>query len=270
MREQSSPTRVAAAASSHRTNGLSSHSSTCTVTTLSPHIAVAPGWLRPAWGSPLREKRAAPVYQSGADAQIAGVTRVSTRDDHLVLYTCLASECTSGDLLYRFIRRTGSALTAVALITGMASACSDSPPASKASQPGRAASSTAAPIAQPPSRSGREQLNEEARDLLSMAERLESDEKGLVSAGTLAVPGQNLDETIESGTALRVEVACAGEGSVTFTVSSGAARTAERVACTQPMTKGFDFTTAGPSLAIQADSPEEDGVGTAYMVSHVS
>ncbi|WP_244318284.1 hypothetical protein [Streptomyces brevispora] len=127
-----------------------------------------------------------------------------------------------------------------------------------------------APIVQPPSRSGREQLNEEARNLLSMAERLESDEKGLVSAGTLAVPGQNLDETIESGTALRVEVACAGEGSVTFTVSSGAARTAERVDCTQPMTKGFDFTTAGPSLAIQADSPEEDGVGTAYMVSHVS
>ncbi|WP_329042998.1 hypothetical protein OHT61_31990 [Streptomyces sp. NBC_00178] len=125
-------------------------------------------------------------------------------------------------------------------------------------------------MAQPPSWSSREQLNEEARSLLNMAERLESGDKGLVSAGTLAVPGQNLDETIESGTALRVEVACAGEGSVTFTVSSGAARTAERVDCTQPMTNGFDFTTAEPSLAIQADSPAEDKVGTAYMVSHVS
>ncbi|MFD9291388.1 hypothetical protein ACFWBV_24530 [Streptomyces sp. NPDC060030] len=195
---------------------------------------------------------------------------MSTRDDHLVLFTCLVSECTSGDLLYRFDRRTGSALTAVALITGMASACSDSPSAYNASQPDKAASSTAAPIAQPPSQSGRKQLNKEARDLLDMEERLESDEKGLVSAGTLAVPGRNLDETIKSGTDLRVEVACAGEGSVTFTVSSGAARAAERVDCTQPMTNGFNFTTAGPSLAIQADSPEGDRVGTAYIVSHVS
>lgn len=170
----------------------------------------------------------------------------------------------------RFTRRTGSALTAVALIAGMASACSDVPPASKASQSETAASSTAAPTAQPPSQSGRERLNEEARDLLNMTDRLESDEEGLVSSGSLAVPGQNLDETIKSGTALRVEVACAGEGTVTFTVVSGAARTAERVDCTQPMTNGFDFTTAGPSLAIQADSRDEDRVGTAYLVSRIS
>ncbi|MGC4951328.1 hypothetical protein ACLQ2N_34800 [Streptomyces sp. DT224] len=172
--------------------------------------------------------------------------------------------------MYRFTRRTGSALTAVALITGMAAACSESPSASEASQPEKAASSTAAPHVQSPSQSGREQLSKKAGDLLNMEERLESDDKGLVSAGTLAVPGQNVDETIESRTVLRVEVACAGEGSVTFTVSSGAARTAEHVDCTQPTTSGFDFTTAGPSLAIQADSPEEDRVGTAYIVSRAS
>ncbi|MFJ8977853.1 hypothetical protein [Streptomyces sp. NPDC102282] len=168
----------------------------------------------------------------------------------------------------RFTRRTGSALTAVALIAGMASACSDAPPASKASQSERVASSTAAPTAQLPSQSGREHLNERARDLLT--DRLEADEEGLLSSGSLAVPGQNLDETIKSGTALRVEVACAGEGTVTFTVVSGAARTAERVDCTQPMTNGFDFTTAGPSLAIQADSRDDNSVGTAYMVSRIS
>lgn len=65
-------------------------------------------------------------------------------------------------------------------------------------------------------------------------------------------------------------MACAGEGTVTFTVASGAAKTAKRVDCTQPMTNEFDFTTAGPGLTIQADSPEEDRVGTAYMVSHIS
>ncbi|WP_327177338.1 hypothetical protein OG599_20000 [Streptomyces sp. NBC_01335] len=170
----------------------------------------------------------------------------------------------------RFTLRTGSTLTAVALITGMASACSDSPTPSKASQSEKAASSAAAPTAQPLSPSGREQLDKEARDLLNMAERLESGEEGLVSSGSLAVPGESLDTTIKSGTALRVEVACAGEGTVTFTVVSGTARTAERVDCTQPMTNGFDFTTAGPSLAIQADSAEEDRVGTAYIMSRIS
>ncbi|MFD8260170.1 hypothetical protein ACFV19_14800 [Streptomyces griseoluteus] len=152
----------------------------------------------------------------------------------------------------------------------MASACSDSHPASKTSQSEKAASSTADPTAPPSSQSDREQLNKEARDLLDTADPLESDAEGLVSAGSLAVPGENLDETIKSGTALRVELACAGEGTVTFTVVSGAAKTAERVDCTKPMVKGFDFTTAGPSLAIQADSPEEDGVGTAYVMSRIS
>ncbi|MEU0072911.1 hypothetical protein ABZ027_25690 [Streptomyces sp. NPDC006332] len=113
-------------------------------------------------------------------------------------------------------------------------------------------------------------MDKEARDLLNMTDRLESDEAGLVAAGSLAVPGENLDETIKSGTALRVEVACAGKGTVTFTVVSGAAKTAKRVDCTQPMTNGFDFTTAGPSLAIQADSPEEDRVGTAYIMGRIS
>ncbi|MFJ8982607.1 hypothetical protein [Streptomyces sp. NPDC102282] len=106
--------------------------------------------------------------------------------------------------------------------------------------------------------------------MLNLTDRPASDEEGLVSSGSLAIPGQNLDETIKSGTALRVEVACAGEGTVTFTVTSGTARTAERVDCTQPMTNRFNFTTAGPSLAIQADSPDEDSVGTAYIVSHNS
>lgn len=171
--------------------------------------------------------------------------------------------------MYRFTRHTGSALTAVALMTGMASACSGSPATSKAPQSQKAESS-AVPTAQPSSPSARERLDKEARGLLDMTDRLESDEEGLVSAGSLAVPGENLDETIKSGTALRVEVACAGEGTVTFTVTSGTARTAKRVDCTQPKTNGFDFTTAGPGLAIQADSPEEEKVGTAYTVSRIS
>ncbi|MGW7210886.1 hypothetical protein [Streptomyces sp. NPDC054837] len=172
--------------------------------------------------------------------------------------------------MYRFTRHTATALTAVALITGMTSACSDSPTPSKAPQSHKTASSTPSPTAQPSSPSGREKLDKEARDLLNMTDRLESDEEGLISSGSLAVPGENLDETIKTGTALRVEVACAGEGTVTFTVASGTAKTAKRVDCTQPMTNKFDFTTAGPGLTIQADSPEEDRVGTAYKMSRIS
>lgn len=171
--------------------------------------------------------------------------------------------------MYRFTRHTATALTAVALITGMTSACSDASTPSRTPQSHKTASSTASPTAQPSSPSGREKLDKEARDLLSMTDRLESDE-GLISSGSLAVPGENLDETVKTGTALRVEVACAGEGTVTFTVASGTAKTAKRVDCTQPTTNGFDFTTAGPGLTIQADSPEEDRVGTAYIVSHIA
>jgi len=171
--------------------------------------------------------------------------------------------------MYRFTRHTATALTAVALITGMTSACSNAPTPSKAPQSHKTATSTPSPTAQPSSPSGREKLDKEARDLLNMTDRLESDE-GLISSGSLAVPGENLDETVKTGTALRVEVACAGEGTVTFTVASGTAKTAKRVDCTEATTNGFDFTTAGPGLTIQADSPEEDRVGTAYIVSHIA
>ncbi|MFJ2237828.1 hypothetical protein [Streptomyces sp. NPDC087859] len=151
----------------------------------------------------------------------------------------------------------------------MTSACSDAPTPSKTPQSHKTATSTPSPTAQPSSPSGREKLDKEARDLLNMTDRLESDE-GLISSGSLAVPGENLDETVKTGTALRVEVACAGEGTVTFTVASGTAKTAKRVDCTEATTNGFDFTTAGPGLTIQADSPEEDRVGTAYIVSHIA
>ncbi|MFI7339328.1 hypothetical protein ACIBUY_15480 [Streptomyces sp. NPDC050085] len=155
-------------------------------------------------------------------------------------------------------------------MTGVTSACSGSSAESKAPQQRKTASSSASSAAQPASRSGREELDEEARRLLGIPDRWEADEKGLVSSGSLALPGENLDETVEPGTALRVEVACAGEGTVTFTVVSGTAKTAQRVDCTQPMTNGFDFTTAGSSLAIQADSPDEQEVGTAYVVSRTT
>jgi hypothetical protein len=99
---------------------------------------------------------------------------------------------------------------------------------------------------------------------------LDSDDADFVSSGSLAIPGENLDETVESGTALRVEVACAGEGTVTFTAVSGTAKKAKRVDCTRLMTGRFDITTAGPSLAIQADSPETERVGTAYVVRRIT
>ncbi|WP_406315366.1 hypothetical protein [Streptomyces sp. NBC_00118] len=171
--------------------------------------------------------------------------------------------------MYRFTHHIGKALAAVAVLTGMTTSCSGSPATSKVPHSHKAATSAAAPTAQPRSRSGRERLDKEARDLLHRTDRLDSDDEGLISAGSLAIPGQNLDETVKPGTVLRIEVACAGEGAVTFTAVSGTAKRAKRVDCTQPMTNRFDFTTAGPSLAIQADSPEAERVGAAYVVRHI-
>jgi hypothetical protein len=170
----------------------------------------------------------------------------------------------------RSTRHRGKALAAVVLLTGMTMACSGPPATSKAPQPQKATNSSAVPTARPTPRSDGEQLDTEARDLLSRTDQLDSDDTDFVSSGSLAIPGENLDETVESGTALRVEVACAGEGTVTFTAVSGTAKKAKRVDCTRPMTGRFDITTAGPSLAIQADSPETERVGTAYVVRRVT
>ncbi|MFF8597022.1 hypothetical protein ACF061_37560 [Streptomyces sp. NPDC015220] len=111
-----------------------------------------------------------------------------------------------------------------------------------------------------------ERLDNKARRLLGSTGRPSTDGDGFIASGTLAIPGQNLDETIESGTALRVEVACAGEGTVTFTALSGTARAVRRVDCAQPVTKGFRLTTAAPRLAVRADSATPETVGTAYVV----
>ncbi|MGW4273289.1 hypothetical protein ACWEGQ_13220 [Streptomyces seoulensis] len=118
------------------------------------------------------------------------------------------------------------------------------------------------------SRPGHERLDDKARHLLGTTGRLSTDGDGFVASGTLAIPGQNLDETIESGTALRVEVACAGEGTVTFTAASGTARAVRRLDCAQQVTKAFRLTTAAPRLAVLADSDTPETVGTAYVVRH--
>ncbi|MFE1287363.1 hypothetical protein [Streptomyces sp. NPDC058751] len=152
----------------------------------------------------------------------------------------------------------------------MTTACSGSPATSKTPQPQKTPSSTAAPTAQAAPRSARERLDEKARDLLTGTDPLDADDEGFVSSGSLAIPGQNVDETVKSGTVLRVEVACAGEGTVTFTAVSGTAEKAVRVDCAQSTTGRFDFTTAGPSLTIQADSPAAEKVGTAYVVRHTT
>ncbi|MGW7263393.1 hypothetical protein [Streptomyces sp. NPDC054842] len=113
-------------------------------------------------------------------------------------------------------------------------------------------------------------MDTKARDLLGRTEQLGSDDADFVLSGSLAIPGMDVDETVESGVALRVEVACVGEGTVTFTAVSGTVKKAKRVDCTQPVTGRFDITTAGPSLAIGADSNGTERLGTAYVVRHVT
>ncbi|WP_223205790.1 hypothetical protein [Streptomyces xanthii] len=169
--------------------------------------------------------------------------------------------------MYRRTRHTATALAAVALLTAVTSACSGS------TETPRAASSTkpeaGAPDASPAQKASRpdhERLDDKARRLLDSTDGSSADGDGFIASGSLAIPGQNLDKTIASGTTLRVEVACAGNGEVTFKAVSGTARVTRRVDCAQPETTSFRLTTAAPRLAVQADSATPETVGTAYSV----
>ncbi|MFG2440593.1 hypothetical protein [Streptomyces sp. NPDC048508] len=173
--------------------------------------------------------------------------------------------------MYRFSRNTGKALIAIAVLTGMGTAaCSGSPATSTSPGSQKSANSTPVPVRQSPSLVDGERLGKEARELLKETDHFDSDDEAFISSGSLAIPGENLDKTIKVDTRLRVEVACAGEGTVTFSAVSGTAKTAKRVDCTQSRTGKFDFTTAGPSLAIRADSLEGEEVGAAYVVHRIT
>ncbi|WP_353946074.1 hypothetical protein ABII15_33765 [Streptomyces sp. HUAS MG91] len=168
--------------------------------------------------------------------------------------------------MHRRTRRTTTALAAIAVLTAVATACSGSTGTPKASSSKKTAGAPPTSPAQRVSRPNHEQLDDKARRLLGSTSGPDADDDGFIASGTLATPGQNLDETIEPGTALRVEVACAGEGTVTFTVVSGTARAVRRVNCAQSVPKGLRVTTAEPHLAVRADSATPETVGAAYVV----
>ncbi|MEU6389094.1 hypothetical protein [Streptomyces sp. NPDC046939] len=148
----------------------------------------------------------------------------------------------------------------------MATACSGS---AETPEPSSSKAMVGAPAASPAQRVSRpdhERLDNAARHLLDSTGLLDADDDGFIASGTLAIPGQNVDETIESGTALRVRMACGGEGTVTFTAVSGTARAVRHIDCTRSATKELHLTTAAPRLAVRADSATPDTIGTAYVV----
>ncbi|WP_394436909.1 hypothetical protein [Streptomyces sp. SGAir0957] len=171
--------------------------------------------------------------------------------------------------MYRSTRHTLEALTAVVLLTGVASGCSDAPDTPTAPEARKTASRTTAssPSAEDKTRA---RLDEQARTRLGAPDELDERGADFVSSGSLAIPGENLDERVGRGTELQVQVTCAGRGSVTFTAVSGSAKKAVRVDCARSMTNTFDLTTAAPRFAIQADSAEAAQVGTAYLVRQVT
>ncbi|MBO1330753.1 hypothetical protein [Streptomyces sp. VRA16 Mangrove soil] len=170
--------------------------------------------------------------------------------------------------MHRLTRRTTTALATVALLTTAATACSGSVETPRAASSKEEAGAAAPSPARTVSRPDHERLDDEARSLLTGTGRSGTDD-GFVASGTLAIPGQNLDETIKAGTSLHVEVACAGKGTVTFTAESGTAEAVRRVDCAQSVTTRFRFTTAAPRLAVRADSATPETVGTAYVVRRV-
>ncbi|MFJ2744347.1 hypothetical protein ACIO3O_32370 [Streptomyces sp. NPDC087440] len=169
-------------------------------------------------------------------------------------------------------RSMAAALAAAALLAGAATACTAASPKAppldlKATTP---PPKPAAEQAANPSGTG---LEKQARDLLGNPDDpFEEDDPDDVggtfhSAGSLAIPGMNRDETVKRGLHLTVQVACAGKGVVTFEAVSGKARTIKRVDCAGPQpTSHLELTTAAGVLEVSADSPAGDRVGTAYVV----
>lgn len=96
------------------------------------------------------------------------------------------------------------------------------------------------------------------------------DEKGtFVLSAVGAIDGSGNRSEIAPGTRLFVEAACAGEGAVTLTVTSGEARTRQHLTCAEaPRAKTFTFTTHGDTVFFDADRAGAAARGSLAYLAH--
>ncbi|MET9518367.1 hypothetical protein [Streptomyces sp. NPDC002994] len=138
------------------------------------------------------------------------------------------------------IRPAGAALAAFAFLAGTG-ACTTPPPVPEQ----RFAEAAAAAL------TDQDTLDEEGTFVLS-------------AAG--GIDGSNNQIEITPRTRLLVEAACAGEGSVTLTVTSGSAKTRRHLACAaKPRARTFAFTTHTGSISFDADRDTATHGGLAYL-----
>ncbi|MGW0313168.1 hypothetical protein [Streptomyces flavidovirens] len=152
------------------------------------------------------------------------------------------------------IRPAAAALAAFAFLTGSAACVTPSAP-----EPQQAASKAR------PRLPSEQQLGDVAAAALTDQDTLD-DAGTFVLSTTDGVDGVARSE-IAAGTPLLIEAACAGEGSVTLTVTSGRSGTRQQVACAdKPRAKTFAFTTRAGSISLDADGGTATRGGLAYLV----
>ncbi len=158
------------------------------------------------------------------------------------------------------IRPAAAALTAFAFLTGSAACVTPSAP-----EPQQAAGDA------PPRLPSEQQLGDLAAAALTDQDTLD-DARAFVLSTTFVLSatdgiGSAARSEIAAGTPLLIEAACAGEGSVTLTVTSGRSGTRQQVACAdKPRAKTFAFTPRAGSISLDADRGTATRGGLAYLV----
>ncbi|MGW7414794.1 hypothetical protein [Streptomyces sp. NPDC054863] len=176
--------------------------------------------------------------------------------------------------MQRITRGTAGALAAAALFAGTVTACTHSPEAPRAraqartqdQAQGQAQEQQTGPSAHSDAeiRSSRE-LQKRARDLLSDPDELPQGE--FVASGSSANRRTASQSDLgETATSLVIEVSCVGQGTATFTVSSGRTRTTRRVDCTAPEDRIIQLDPAGRTVMVEATRGEHGRTAVAYLV----
>lgn len=112
------------------------------------------------------------------------------------------------------------------------------------------------------------QLGRAATAALTDEGRLDEEDTFVLSAAG-GIDGSDNRSEIAPGTRLFVEAACAGEGSVTLTVTSGEARTRQHLTCAEaPRAKTFTFTTRGDTVFFDADRAGAATRGSLAYLAH--
>ncbi|MFC7307211.1 hypothetical protein ACFQVC_23660 [Streptomyces monticola] len=129
-----------------------------------------------------------------------------------------------------------------------------------------------APDPAKPSKSSPSERSKDMRRLMDTAGSVLPDveDRRFVAGGAGDLKGTNMvqDDATTRGKVLVVQLACAGHGSATVTVTSGRSKAVQRVSCgEQPLQKNLRLTSGSERLELATDPAEGAAGALAYRIS---